>query len=132
MQLNHAVRPIGELVRRTELGRVHPPIQIRERTENKRGAGDASEANLGRRWRYSPKRLLYPANGQKGVVAYSFWSLSSFWALQNLHGEEDAIQGLRGVTKIDRSVLREGSKVSGTDGLSKPSNPTDCDVQFST
>jgi hypothetical protein len=28
MQLNHALRPIGELVRRAELRRVHPPIKI--------------------------------------------------------------------------------------------------------
>lgn len=35
LQLNDALRPIRELVRQAELWRVHPPIQIRERTENK-------------------------------------------------------------------------------------------------
>ena len=38
VDLDDAVRPIRELVRRTELWRVHLPIQIRERTENNSGA----------------------------------------------------------------------------------------------
>jgi hypothetical protein len=37
-------------------------------------------------------------------------------------------EGCGGVTKIDRSALRERSEVSATDGLSKLSNPTNCDV----
>jgi hypothetical protein len=49
LQLDDAVRPIGELVRRTELWRVHLPIQIRERTENKSEKGSRRAA--ADRWR---------------------------------------------------------------------------------